>query len=633
MSEYLDPVVVRVKADVDDALVKLRLVRDTIKEIRDHTARIRIKEEFDKGKLAAAGVADAVKKVDQEIKKADQDTKSWGQSWRGVFSDVRKGFSDANGGRFGLGKIGGVFKGLFKDLAKSGKDVWAAMKDVWSALVSGDQAGVAAAKAFGNLGSSLAGLATSAAATGPALLVVAGIVAALIIPVGALVSGLLAAAGALVAGAIGIGALIAVGMPAVRNLQTSLTALSTATSNYQQASQNLNIGLKHSAQDMAQYQTVLQGVDANLRPAVKLLRDGSVQWQNLSKSQRNSVVALSENNAALRNMSPAMKQTLNALLAEKAAWDNLTPAQQRFSRSLSALDSAWKKVQAAAQPALTMLLTDLAKLATDALPLVTPLINATAKAIDHLLKRADAFVKTEKFKEWVKKLTDEIPGVISEVGKFISKILGMVGPLITGKKNVQDLHNTLHDLAVALQDVINVIHWLDVAFRGVDWFVRHFGSTLLGLLGPIGQVYGAVSALVNIISMLPGMGGGSLPKMGGGSIPTNFGQFPSGLASQPGHRERGTPGAPPGWAWTGEAGPELVRFTGGEVVIPHGPSVAISRGYANGTGGMLMDDRPIIVNVDGKTLFKLTKSKTYGYNVANGNRGRAGQPSGTMVPR
>jgi len=49
-----------------------------------------------------------------------------------------------------------------------------------------------------------------------------------------------------------------------------------------------------------------------------------------------------------------------------------------------------------------------------------------------------------------------------------------------------------------------------------------------------------------------------------------------GLGSGHGYAS-GTSGAATGWAWVGEAGPELVRFSGGEQVI------AVGRGYATGT--------------------------------------------------
>lgn len=46
----------------------------------------------------------------------------------------------------------------------------------------------------------------------------------------------------------------------------------------------------------------------------------------------------------------------------------------------------------------------------------------------------------------------------------------------------------------------------------------------------------------------------------------------------------GTPKAPPGWAWTGEHGPELINFRGGETVLNHRESMrrATAGGYAGG---------------------------------------------------
>lgn len=51
----------------------------------------------------------------------------------------------------------------------------------------------------------------------------------------------------------------------------------------------------------------------------------------------------------------------------------------------------------------------------------------------------------------------------------------------------------------------------------------------------------------------------------------------------------GTPGAMPGWAWVGEAGPELVRFRGGETVLSSPQSMRAMRGYAGGTGWNVTD--------------------------------------------
>ncbi|MBP2302517.1 transglycosylase SLT domain-containing protein [Azospirillum picis] len=41
----------------------------------------------------------------------------------------------------------------------------------------------------------------------------------------------------------------------------------------------------------------------------------------------------------------------------------------------------------------------------------------------------------------------------------------------------------------------------------------------------------------------------------------------------------GTPAAPPGWAWVGEQGPELMMMRGGEPVVPNGAAVAMAKSW------------------------------------------------------
>jgi hypothetical protein len=72
------------------------------------------------------------------------------------------------------------------------------------------------------------------------------------------------------------------------------------------------------------------------------------------------------------------------------------------------------------------------------------------------------------------------------------------------------------------------------------------------------------------------------------------GQIPVGVKA-PGHA-KGTPAAAPGWAWVGEAGPELVKMRGGETVLPH----EVSMGYAGGAGGI--GDQHIHIYLDGREL-------------------------------
>lgn len=93
----------------------------------------------------------------------------------------------------------------------------------------------------------------------------------------------------------------------------------------------------------------------------------------------------------------------------------------------------------------------------------------------------------------------------------------------------------------------------------------------------------------------------------------------------------GTQAAPAGWAWVGEKGPELMQFVGGERVLPHPTSVAVSRGYANGVG--IGGDTHVHVYMDGKEVTSAVKSQVNKYNVRNGNRDSTGRPMGNFRPR
>jgi hypothetical protein len=97
-----------------------------------------------------------------------------------------------------------------------------------------------------------------------------------------------------------------------------------------------------------------------------------------------------------------------------------------------------------------------------------------------------------------------------------------------------------------------------------------------------------------------------------GSLPSNYG-----ISGRPGGSglgyASGTPSASPGWAWVGEAGPELVRFRGGETVLPN----SVSRGYAEGAGGFV---NHVHVHLNGREIYSevqkqaLTTQRRTGHN-------------------
>ena len=79
----------------------------------------------------------------------------------------------------------------------------------------------------------------------------------------------------------------------------------------------------------------------------------------------------------------------------------------------------------------------------------------------------------------------------------------------------------------------------------------------------------------------------------------------------------GTPAAPAGWAWVGEAGPELVKFRGGEQVLPN----QVSRGFAEGAYAA----GPIVVQVhlDGRQVASVVAKRGVQTQRRTGTNGMA----------
>jgi SLT domain-containing protein len=90
-------------------------------------------------------------------------------------------------------------------------------------------------------------------------------------------------------------------------------------------------------------------------------------------------------------------------------------------------------------------------------------------------------------------------------------------------------------------------------------------------------------------------------KLPPGAVTDTKGAKSGGAPTRP-QFAKGTKGAPPGWAWTGEEGPELVHFSGGEAVMTHSQSMAVSRGFAGGTGLLTVGIDTPSVNAIGRTF-------------------------------
>lgn len=81
----------------------------------------------------------------------------------------------------------------------------------------------------------------------------------------------------------------------------------------------------------------------------------------------------------------------------------------------------------------------------------------------------------------------------------------------------------------------------------------------------------------------------------------------------------GTPGASKGWAWVGEAGPELVKFSGGERVVPN----HVATGYAGGTGVDVGGDIHTHVHLDGKEIYHGVQKQAVSAQRRTGTNGLA----------
>ena len=303
---------------------------------------------------------------------------------------------------------------------------------------------------FGPAGA-LAGGVAGGMALGPVLAAVAG-------EVTALASGL-AAAG------LGVGAFAAVAIPAMSDLKSGLTALSTATDAYSQASLNLNQAIRRSPADMSAYRQSLAGLEPDLRSAARLLTDQHATWEAMTAAQRANVTALANNKDAIKNLLPDQKAALTALMNQKTAWDDLTPAQQQAARSLQAFHRAYARIAAALQPDVMKVFNDGLRVANRLLPNLKPFADTAANALDAMLKKLGQAVAPAPSGD---------PGFLARRGvaappptgwqQFIAQMKQLEGPALTaigagfGKIGVALGH------LLTIMSKKDVVHSINIAF-------------------------------------------------------------------------------------------------------------------------------------------------------------------------
>ena len=189
----------------------------------------------------------------------------------------------------------------------------------------------------------------------------------------------------------------------------------------------------------------------------------------------------------------------------------------------------------------------------------------------------------------------------------------------TATKYMSNLGNVAANLASTLDSAVdNAITAGTINIKGITTAAQAFttalhtsngvlnGETKSALSGFVTQLYDAgepASDVVSIINQIMQRAGDSVPqikamdkeiqqlwadmqKIHNINATVSVNETVSSTVTGSGggmhvtHNAAGTPSASPGWSWVGEAGPELVKFHGGETVVPNH---AVG-GYAGGAG-------------------------------------------------
>ena len=236
------------------------------------------------------------------------------------------------------------------------------------------------------------------------------------------------------------------------------------------------------------------------------------------------------------------------------------------------------------------------------------------------------------FADLLKAFAPQIPGIVTSIADGMTNLFRAVS---RNPKAIADMASALFHLVGILFDVLA---WLT---NVADYVEHHWKPVMLGIAGPILDHWrglanfftqtlpGAFRQIVIIalrtadgiaaaFGLLPGFLGrpfrsaraaidAELARIDGDTARTvsniktswlllngltstlNLNIVQHGVNPGPGSTNpnpftrrfaSGTSSAAPGWAWVGEMGAELVRFGGGETVIPS----SVARGYAGGTG-------------------------------------------------
>jgi hypothetical protein len=250
----------------------------------------------------------------------------------------------------------------------------------------------------------------------------------------------------------------------------------------------------------------------------------------------------------------------------------LLDSEQVFYNTIDALGRISNETE---RDALAM--TVLGKSAKD----LNPLIEAGSERLKELGIEAGNLgtVMSEEKLEKLGRLNDAM-AKMSEVGETLKENLGLfLVPMLTALfETISKIPAPVLETIVVLATVIASITLVVKAIKSVTDTANVIGG-FFGVVNPVTMktvgivmaVVAALIALVAIITVLSGKGGELERSMGSigdsvGKINETVTNVPRNTAKAMGYAS-GTRSAINGYAWVGEAGPEIMKFSGGEQVI------------------------------------------------------------------
>jgi len=355
-------------------------------------------------------------------------------------------------------------------------------------------------------------------------------------------------------------------------------------------------------EDRSAYEKEIKAAEADVK-RLQALNEGNNYWGIGPYSEQLSAAqirldsyrgSLEETNSALAENAEEYENLLDVLGGQNAALDESASKEERLQAVLSGTLDAIQKLTTAYSEAYEAALEsfqgqfglfDEAKADADAT------VEAAQKALDTQLSYWQGYA--ENIAE-LRKISAEDLGVTQEnyntlmeyVRSGTPEAAGLAADMVKAVNNgntqaLSNLVNTLGEISESQdQAAQDMADWTAGLTEQMDQLIQNMGEDVQGLDMGTDAARAAESTIQSYIDQV----GEMLPR-----VRAAFGQFRSAVNNAlggaytgsyfdiPGHGyASGTANAPPGWAWVGENGPELMHMQGGETVLP----AEVSREFA-----------------------------------------------------